>query len=108
MSDFLFLFVFLTALGGCVATRMLGKRQFHVQKNRDFDRRRRSAEYAYMEGVIDEQSHRVNLDAFHTRMAAWWARTSHREDLGEESAALRPLRDAPNKSATTHVQVDSS
>jgi hypothetical protein len=27
MADFLFLFLFLTALGGCVATRVLGKRQ---------------------------------------------------------------------------------
>jgi hypothetical protein len=61
--------------------------KFRAQKNRSCVRMRRGAEYAYMEGVTDGQSHGVDLDAFHARMAAWWATTTLREELGEEAAA---------------------
>jgi len=95
MADFGFLILFVTALGGCVATQVLSKRQFGVQKKRDCDRMRRGAEYAYMEGVMDEQSDSVDIDAFRARMAAWLATTALRDDWGDEAAMPKPLRAAP-------------
>ncbi|WP_321798209.1 hypothetical protein [Caballeronia sp. J97] len=106
MADFLFLFLFLAALGGCVATRVLSKRQFRAQTMRSIERMRPGFEYAYMAGVIDGQSRSVDLGAFRIRMAAWLETTMLRDELNETALPV-PARVA-SEPADANVQAAPS